>query len=614
MIMNNKIIAFASITALSLSTAASARTISYPGIYPFVPFEVEKINSTVRTITEDDQFINNFHEIVNQDLSKAKTEVKPWTSTYWPMNKGLIADPYESTFIGYYIEKGSISWTTNYKKFKRRKRSVHARIDKLTSTQLNYLAPSEKYDLLLGDKSFDLTNRLWDYMHKWGTKKEYGFLHSVDISGDKTLEIAQNFVDLGWFKSVEDAFMNAYQIQGSLAPEYALELVKEGKYESVEDAMEEAISLAIEESSNYVLGRKNQFIAFWEGICHGWATSAGIVNRPRNTVKFELPDGRLLKFYPSDIKGLVAQLWASSMIQNNKWIDKDSGENIGGGVMSAGLRCNLKNPKTDIWGRLYDDQSDPFNKDHSPRCVGVHPAVWHLGLVNLIGKQGRSFIVERKVGEAVDNHPMYRYTMKYFNPNDGNLYTKLDSNIVEVGRRDQFKYFRNPKAKYIVGVVTWMTYIDWQRPIRYLKDHEGLDKTDTKKMYYDLELDENYNIIGGQWRAKKIGQVTNDDMLNHNQPDFFWAITKDWKPFFKEVSGVEKWTDLTKAPPASWKKTAIGAHKFIYQKKFEYGTGQKCTVYHKRIRGKKRDVSCEYEEPRPQPFVNLVNKLIQLSQ
>ena len=59
--------------------------------------------------------------------------------------------------------------------------------------------------------------------------------------------------------------------------------------------------------------------------------------------------------------------------------------------MSAGLRCNLKNPKKDAWGRFYDDQPDPFNKDHSPRCVGVHPAIWHLGLVNLIGKQDNTY-------------------------------------------------------------------------------------------------------------------------------------------------------------------------------------------------------------------------------
>lgn len=580
----------------------------YPEIYPFVPYKVDKIYSTVENIAEDEDFIKNFHEIIKKDLSKKKTIIQPWTSTYWPMNRGLIGDPYESTYAGYYIERGTISWTANVKKYKRRIHSVHKRIDKLSNAALNHLAPSEKYDLLLGDKDFDLTHRLWDYVRKWGNKKEYGFLSGVDITGEKTLELAKQFVANDWFDDIEDAFMNAYQIQGSLAPEYALDLVKSGKYATIEEAMDEAIELAVKESQNYVLTKKNQFIAFWEGICHGWATSAMIVPRPRKTVSFKLPDGRTLKFYPADIKALVAQLWANSLIQDNKWIDIESGENIGGGVISAGLRCNLKKPKRDEWGRFYDNQADPFNKDHSPRCIGVHPAIWHLGLVNIIGKQGRSFIVERKVGEAVDNHPMSRYTMKYFNPYNGNLYTKLESNIVEISKRDQFKKFRSPKAKYIVGVVNWMTYMDWHRPQRFLRDSESMDKTDTHKMYYDLELDEDYNIVGGQWRSAKTGKGK-----NQKQPDFFWAITKDWKPFFTQRDDLESWSDTSTVPPASWLKAAKEAHSFIYHKKFSYGTGQKCTVVNKRT-GKPRSVSCEFEEPRPQPLLNVVNKLVELAQ
>ena len=109
---------------------------------------------------------------------------------------------------------------------------------------------------------------------------------NLDITGERTLETARQMVDWGWFESIDDAFQNAYQIQGSLAPEFALQLVKAGKYNSVEEAMGEAIQLALTESSNYVLEKKNKYIAFWEGICHGWAVASGLVPRPRHTVKF----------------------------------------------------------------------------------------------------------------------------------------------------------------------------------------------------------------------------------------------------------------------------------------------------------------------------------------
>lgn len=609
-IMHKKLAYLIISTTLSLpNSAMAADVVSYPAIYPFVPYEVNKIYQTVENVSEDKNFIKNFFDIIKAGLSKKSTHIQPWTSTFWPMNKGIIADPYETTFAGYYLERAAISWTKNSKDFRQRVVTIHKNIDKLTNEQLKVLSPAEKYDLLIGDKSFDLTNRIWDYVRKWGNRKEYGFLTSVDISGEKTLELAKDFVAKGWFKDIEDAFMNAYQIQGSLAPEYALSLVKQGKYETVEQAMPEAIEMAAQEKDNYVLQKKNQFIAFWEGICHGWATSAGIVPRPRKTVSFKLPDGRKLTFYPADIKALVSQLWANSLIQDGKWIDEDTGDNIGGGVISAGLRCNLKQSGKDQWNRYYDNQPDPFNKDHSPRCVGVHPAIWHLGLVNIIGKQGRSLIVERKVTEEVDNHPMHRYSMKYFNPHNGNLYTKLENNIVEIDDKDQFKAFRSPKAKYIVGVVNWMTYLDWKRPQRFFKDDESMDTLDTKKMYYDLELDEDYNIVGGQWRAHKVG--TSGKSL-HTQPDFFWVITKDWKPFFEDYHEVEPWADTTKSPPASWLEIAKETHKMIYHKKFTYGTGQKCTVENKKT-GSRRSVSCEFEEPRPQPFVNVVNKLVELA-
>lgn len=624
MTMRNRTLGLVLSSTFLAAPMTFGKTYKYPKVYPFVPFTTAEVHNAVERMSEDSNYLSNFNDIISQDLSKAQTKTKPWTSTYWPLNKGLIADPYETTFVGYYVERGFFSWTKNYRTFKGRKNGILKNIDKYSSEQLNMLAPSEKYDLLLGDKSFDLTNRLWDYMHKWGSQKEHGFLSHLALVGEDALEIAKDMVNKKWYDTIDAAFADAYQLRGSLAVDKALELVKTGKYQDVESAMSEAIQIATDESQNYVLEKKNKYMAFWEGICHGWATAAGIIPRPRKTIQFSLPDGRSIKFYPTDVKALVSLLWANSLIQDNKNIDKVSGKNIGGGVIMQGYRCNLKNAKKDIWGRVYDSSPDPFAGDLKPRCIGVHPAIWHLSLVNIIGKQGRSFIVERKVSEEVDNHPMYSYRMKYFNPNTGKYRTKMKHNIVEIDNNDQFKQFRNPKAKYIVGVDTKMTYIDWKRPQRFFKDSESMDETTDKKMYYDLELDANYNIIGGQWRAVRTSRVkkahnryhrnaTQSKKGTNNQPDFFWVITKNWKPFFSELTDLDSWSDTSKAPPKSWLSAALGVHKFIYHKKYMYGTGQKCKVFHKRT-GKMKEVSCEFEEPRPQPLLNVVNKLIELSQ
>ncbi|MAZ48915.1 MAG: hypothetical protein CME65_10145 [Halobacteriovoraceae bacterium] len=603
------------------TTMADTYTVSYPRVYPFIPADKAEIHNGVKRITEDPQALLNFYDIVNQGLSKHKSDVQPWGGTFWPLNKGLIADPYESSRFGYYVELGTISWTRNYNKYSRRANGVLKNVDQLNEGQLMTMAPSEKYDILLGDMGFDLTHRLWDFTQKWGNYKEDAFLTDLFVAGEDALEMAQEMVSYGWFDNLNDAFTNAYQLRGSLAVENALNLVRSGQYSNIEEAMPTAIDQAIQDSQNYVLTKKNNLIAWWEGICHGWATAATRVLRPRKTVDFELKDGRKLRFYPTDIKALVSLLWANSLIQDN--YNSFEGENIGGGVLNEGLRCNLKNAKTDIWGRKYDSEPDPFTGKTDPRCIGVHPAKFHLGLVNLIGKQGRSFIVERKVEEAVDNLPVFEYEMEYFNPNNGRSYRNLNKNVERIDSDDQFRQFRHPDARYIVGVELKYTAIAWERPNRYMSDSERNDDTDEMKMYYDLELDSNGVIVGGQWRAVKVGQVSTGSRAPRNtrsrrnkgknkQPDFFWVISNDYQNFFKNVEDLEPWTDTTKAPPESWLEAAHEAHAFHYKQKFEYGTGQKCNVVNRRT-GRLRQVSCEFEVPRPQPLVNVVNKLIELS-
>lgn len=598
-------------STLNTATAQTRVRYTYPAIYPFIPMDKNEIHEGLKHITEDNDPYIKFDEILNEGLSQAQADQQPWGGSFWPMNKGLIADPYESTSIGYYVELGTISWTNNYHTFERRKNGVLKNIDQLNENQLMTLAPSEKYDLLLGDYDFDLTNRMWDYMQRWGNYKENAFLTDLFLVGEDALEMAKTMVEYGWFDNVNDAFQNAFQLRGSLAVEEALRLVRENQYASIEAAMPEAIETALEQSQNFVLKKKNQFIAWWEGICHGWATAATRIMRPRKAVDFTLNDGRKLRFYPTDIKALVSLLWANSLIQDNKNVI--NGQNVGGGVLYQGLRCNLKSPKQDLWGRYYDSEPDPFTKKRDPRCVGIHPAKWHLGLINLIGKHGRSFVVERKVGEEVDNHPIFKYKMRYFNPYNGIARPNINDNIKRINKNDQFKQFRHPEARYIVGVDLNFYYIDWTRPNRYMTDKEDFDTVTKKKVYYDLELNAKMEIVGGQWRAVKSGFPRDNTHVNRNQPDFFWTISNEYKHFFKNIEDLEAWTDTSKAPPASWKDAAKAAHNFHYQKKFSYGTGQKCQV--KDLRTKEiRLVSCEFEEPRPQPLVNLVNKLVELSQ
>lgn len=613
--------------AMNISPAQAKRT--YPKIYPFVPMTKAEIYNDVAKVTEDKHFIKNFKQMAKLGLKKAKTKNQPWGASYWPLSKGGIADPYEGTKVEYYAEfarthKGV--WKETRDDFKERQSDELKRINSMSEEELAKLAPSEKYDLLLGDYSFDLTHKLMNYMTTYAEDNYFGNLSDIHVAMDDTVDQIQKYVQWGWAANEREALDN-FVLSSRLEVKRAKELLASGAYTDVIEAVKAATPRAMAERNNYVIAdEKVKHIAAWEGICNGWSTAAGVIPRPKKAISFKLPSGKNLKFYPEDIKGLVSLYWFNSFIQNNLQTNNDGSYKSGGTVL-VGNRCNHKDVKKDRYGRRYDSKPDPYSGKIEPRCAGVHPAKWHLGLTNLVGVQKRSFIVERKVQAPVDNHPMSAYKSKYFNPSNGHYYSDLEKNIVEIDSDDQFEDYRHKDAKYIVGVRTTMTYLDYHKPFRSEKNDDGDDSEVDKRMLYDLELDSNYNIVGGQWRTVEMGKPLrhngsrrSDDFgtrrqrkPNYNQPDFFWAVTKDWKKsgLFND-NDIQEWTDTKSAPPRSWLAKAKKMHDFKFYRSTYYGNGRQCDVRNTKT-GEVSKVWCAYEDSKPQPLSNVINKLVELS-
>jgi hypothetical protein len=208
--------------------------------------------------------------------------------------------------------------------------------------------------------------------------------------------------------------------------------------------------------------------------------------------------------------------------------------------------------------------------------------------------------------------------MKLFNPNTGREHDQFEKNVEMIDEDDQFKQFRHPIAKYIIGVETEMTYMDYIKPRRKDTNSEEDDEEVDKKMYYDLELDTDYNIVGGQWRAVKTGYAPEDGRVNNNMPDFFWTITKDYKNtgWFGNRTDIEQWTDKSTVPPRSWagivQDKVNGPHAFNYQMLVKWGNVQNCVVKNKKTK-EIRKVFCEQSYNRPQPLINVINGLVEMS-
>lgn len=511
-----------------------------PTIYPAKPFSTALIQERLQVLTESTNYLWDIREMERRGLNRANTKVQPWGGSFWPLLQGGIGNTYQNkdttTFIFSALEY--LLWQENVKDYRKRQDRVHPRVYDLDEKELAKLAPSEKYDLLLGDTSFDLTNRVWDYTETYGRDKKWGYLINIDM------------------------------------PE------------------------------GYRLPTASKFMATWEGICHGWALAAGFTPRPENTVWVTLPNNKRMPFYPNDIKALASMMVANSNIQDN--------------VLLEGNRCNRKKPDVDQFGRYIDTEIDKADSELIPRCADVHPAIFHTTLVNVMGIEGRSIVVDHNPKLAIANQPVGGYEYRFFNPmtgRDGDLRTSMLS-IAQYGNKDLYKPNRNPETTHIVGVRMNVKYIDWELPKKKETNGPADDKVVDFKFNYDLEINAQGKIVGGQWREKKtIGKELFGK--GTNQPDYFWLAPRDFKNYFPHEQNLPAWNPrVSSLPPAEWKEAArsVNYHGFMYEesKRF-WGVAPTCQVLPENGVGEPKKVACEYRYPRPRPLTQVVDQLIEMS-
>lgn len=216
-------------------------------------------------------------------------------------------------------------------------------------------------------------------------------------------------------------------------------------------------------------------VATWQGICHGWSPASWNLPTPINPVSISTPEGDVI-FTVDDIKALGALYWANGEYQS----------------VYAGLRC-------DAPSRIVD------GRETVAECFDVNPADWYLTLVNLVGLKQNTFMVDASAGEQVWNKPVVSYVHEYFDVASNRTATSFRQVLRERSRLRglRFARFRSPQTRFVIGVKSTVTFADGQPYGHHTQDRKTFTYT------YDLELDRNYRIIGGEWRSEA-------------HPDFLW--------------------------------------------------------------------------------------------
>lgn len=314
--------------------------------------------------------------------------------------------------------------------------------------------------------------------------------------------------------------------------DYLLKNLGVGKEEQLSPA--EKYDLLVGDS-NFTLTRKmilagapymerEHEVPTWFGLCHGWAPAAMMMPRPDLGVTARAANGQSIYFSPSDLKALGTLLWANGRFATR----------------FIGSRCNVKEPPR-----------DPGDRETDPMCFDTNPATWHLAVVNQIGVSKRSFVLDTNAGYEVWNQPVAGYEYRYTNLLNGAPAKTLREGRVKVSDlpNDRFRNTRAPGTVYVVGVEMALEYVAENMPAVSTEDHPNNDVHMMQNYVYDLELNANNEIIGGEWRS-------------HVHPDFLWAPAKDAKAkadgdvYLDRQGDREAW-DGRSPLPASWREAIL---------------------------------------------------------
>lgn len=207
----------------------------------------------------------------------------------------------------------------------------------------------------------------------------------------------------------------------------------------------------------------------WEGICHGWAAAALNHNEPEPKVLTN-PDGIKIPFGSSDIKALISYYYAYHYDPVT--------------THQMGRRCN----------------GTRFCADD------MNAGAFHIVLTNKMGLEKKSFITDIENGREVWNQVASQYKTEV-----------IDANLSPV----------SSSAKGTVKVIRVKTIVRYVLNIvknSWLPSNGTSMATFKDYLYeYDLDIDKNGQIIGGDWRSKV-------------RPDFLWLVkpaTQFGGPFIK---------------------------------------------------------------------------------
>ncbi|MCB0394735.1 MAG: hypothetical protein KDD25_09255, partial [Bdellovibrionales bacterium] len=167
------------------------------------------------------------------------------------------------------------------------------------------------------------------------------------------------------------------------------------------------------------------------------------------------------------------------------------------------------------------------------------------------GKEKKSLVLDATYDYEVWNQPLLSYSYTYFNPQtlDAAPSAKEATVTRDEFTNDKFKKYRAPDAKKFVGIAMEIRYVAEVQPSQEDIDAPTRDAITRVRYLYDLELDADGIIIGGEWYSNK-------------HPDFLWKPSRRARALSSADYYIlsESWESGSPVPQ-HWRKLALNVSK-----------------------------------------------------
>lgn len=327
-----------------------------------------------------------------------------------------------------------------------------------------------------------------------------------------------DYPNFGEFNEYLEYFKNKWNIDLQNKDEVD-QLSPAEKYDLLLGLKDRPLAKNIIDEAKDIYRSNNNKIDTWFGICHGWAPASFMLARPTRFVEVEsiIPNLKI-RFNPDDIKALASHLWANTTLQSR----------------TMGGRCDDENPQMDESGRII-----------SENCYDINPGSWHTAVINQLGIKRQTFVIDATYDYQVWNQPVVSYKLSFFNPEDSKPYQNFKEAMINLPAytKDPFKKYRSQNSVFVVGVSMELTYVAENSASDRPTDGEENDSLRTVQYIYDLEINAQGKIIGGEW-------------YQNAHPDFMWAPANKARAVSvvdRELQG--SWQG-NGSPPQSWQKKA----------------------------------------------------------